>query len=372
MKASESVAWVLVSALVAGCGGTITFRAAAPPPPPPAEVTVGVGAPAPPPPEAAPAPAPPAAEATVEVEPVSQGDPEEVSATTEPPDPVYEEETPAPSQGYIWINGYWGWNGIDWGWHWGRWESPPPGRIYIQPYYERVGPRVVYVRGYWGTHESPHRSYGGERIHFVAAARPANYHRGEHVVVEHRAGPPPGKRPGNAYVHATGVVRPVPHETVPHRIAENTAHPEPREEKGGVHEGAVGHEPGKENETAKGHEPVSGHEPTKGGHEAPSEHDAMNKEHEPADVARHGAAPGKEATATKEHEAMPAKEPSNEHEALPPKAAPKEHEPTAGRESTTDVPKKVEMEKATHSAPTGTPARPPPTPRKVTAADKKE
>jgi hypothetical protein len=171
----------------------------------------------------------------------------------------------------------------------------------------------------------------------------------------------------------------VPHETVPHRIAENTAHPEPREEKGG-------HEPGKENETAKGHEPVSGHEPTKGGHEAASEHNAVNKEHEPADVARHGAAPGKEATATKEHEALPpkeatatkeheatpAKEPSNEHEALPPKAAPKEHEPTTGHESTTDAPKKVEMEKATHSAPTGTPARPPPTPRKVTAADKKE
>jgi hypothetical protein len=169
----------------------------------------------------------------------------------------------------------------------------------------------------------------------------------------------------------------VPHETVPHRIAENTAHPEPREEKGGVHEGAVGHEPGNENETAKGHEPVSGHEPTKGGHEAASEHDAMNKEHgaapgkEATATKEHEALPPKEATATKEHEAMPAKEPSNEHEAMPPKAAPKEHEPTAGREST-DVPKKVEMEKATHSAPTGTPARPPPTPRKVTAADKKE
>jgi hypothetical protein len=391
MKASAGhVAWVVVSALVSGCGGTVTFRAAEPPPPPPAEVTVGVGA-SPPPPPAQPAPAPPpppvTAEANVEVEPIAQGDPEEVSATTEPPDPVYEEETPEPSPGYVWVGGYWGWNGVDWGWHWGRWESPPSGRIYIQPYYERVGPRVVYVQGYWGTRNSPHRSYGGERIHFAPPARPANYHRGEHVVVEHRAGPPPGKRPGNAYVRATGTVRPVPHETVPqHRTASmhdaNAPRAEPREEKGNVHEGAVGHEPGKENETGKGHEAIAGHEPPKGheavvGRDPMSEHEAApgkatSKEHEPGmehpEVTRHEVVPSK--VPSNEHEAAPSKEPASERAAAPSKEAPKEHEPTA-RESTTDVPKKVETENATHSAPSTPAARPPPTPRKVTEAEKK-
>ncbi len=398
MKAAsiESVAWVVVSALVSGCGGSVTFRATAPPPPPPAEVTVGAEAPAPSPPAPSAPPPPVAPEATVEVEPVTEGDPEEVAATTEPPDPVYEEETPAPSPGYVWVGGYWGWNGVDWGWSWGRWESPPQGRIYIHPYYERVGPRVVYVRGYWGTHDSPRRSYGGERIHFAPPTRPANYHRGEHVVVEHRAGPPPGKRPGNAYVRATGTVRPVPHETVPqHRTASmhdaNTPRSEPKEEKGNVHEGTVGHEPGKENEPAKGHEAIAGHEPPKSGHEAVvgrdpmTEHEAAPgkgtaKEHEPGmehpEVARHGVTPGKEAVATKEHEAAPAKEPTKEHEvapakeqAAPAKEAPKEQ--AAGREPATDVPKKVEMEKATHSAPSAAPAHAPPTPRKVTTMEKK-
>jgi hypothetical protein len=372
MKASiESVAWVLVSALVSGCGGSLTVRATAPPPPPPPEVTVGVGvgapAPAAPGPSAPPPPA--AAEVTVEVEPITQGDPEEVTATTEPPDPVYEEETPAPSPGHVWVGGYWGWNGVDWGWNWGRWESPPAGRLYVQPYYERVGTRVVYVRGYWGTHDSPHRSYGGERIELARPARPANYHRGEHPTVEHRAGPPPGKRPGNAYVHATGTVRPVPHETVPqHRTASmhdaNTPRAESKEEKGNVHEGTAGHEPGKATEPGKGHEAIAGHEPPKSGHEVAADHEGT-KEHEPvsghADVARHGVAPGKEATATKEHEAAPSKE----HEAAPSKEAPKEHEPT------TDVPKKAETEKATHSAPSAAPARAAPPPKKGTEADKK-
>jgi hypothetical protein len=240
------------------------------------------------------------------------------------------------------------------------------------------------VQGYWGTHNSPHRSYGGERIHFAPPPRPPNYHRGEHVVVEHRAGPPPGKRPGNAYVRATGTVRPVPHETMPqHRTASmhdaNTPRAEPREEKGNVHEAAVGHEPGKENETVKGHEAVAGHEPPKSGHEAVVGRDPMS-EHEPSVPGKATSRehePGMEHPEVTRREVVPAKEPMNEHAAPPAKepmsehaAPPKEHAP-APRESTIDVPRKVETEKATHSAPT-TPVRaPPPTPRKVTEMDKK-
>lgn len=159
----------------------------------------------------------PAADA--DAEPIAQGDPEEVTATTEPPDPVYEEQTDSPGPGYAWVGGYWGWNGVDWGWNWGRWAVAPEGTVYVDPYYERVGDNVVYVRGYWGPHDYVARSYGGDRIRFAAAVRPDNYHRGDHLVVEHRAGPLPGQRPGGLYEKATGALRSVPHQTVPQHVA---------------------------------------------------------------------------------------------------------------------------------------------------------
>jgi hypothetical protein len=221
-KSMKRFGLVVVSALTAGCTGSLTLGATAPPPP---VVTVGVGvsSDAPPPP-----PVSAGATVDVEAEPIATGDPEEVTATTEPPDPVYEEQTDSPGPGVVWVGGYWGWNGVDWGWTWGRWAAPPEGQVYVDPYYERVGGRVVYVRGYWGPHDAPRRSYGGDRIRFTAAVRPANYHRGEHVVVEHRAGPLPGKRPGAAYEHATGVVRPLPKATAPaHRVAEEHETPAP-------------------------------------------------------------------------------------------------------------------------------------------------
>jgi len=184
----------------------------------------------------------------VEAEPIAEGEPEEVTATTEPPDPVYEEQTDSPGPGNVWVGGYWGWNGADWSWNWGRWATPPAGKVYIEPYYERVGGKVVYVQGSWGAHDAPRRSYGGEHIKFTAAVRPANYHRGEHVVVEHKAGPPPGKRPGGAYEHATGKVRPLPKATAPaHRVAEAHENATPRE-KEKAHEGTAGHPTGHEGE----------------------------------------------------------------------------------------------------------------------------
>ena len=278
----KRIGWVItVPALVVGCGGTLTVRTAPPPPPPVITVGVGVDAPPPPPaPEAPPAPpAPePAASVDVEVDPIPAGDPEEVQATSEPPDPVYEEQTDSPNPGYVWVGGYWGWNGVDWGWNWGRWSEPVAGQFYIAPYYERVGDRVVYVHGYWGPHDAPHRAYGGDRITFTAAVRPANYHRGEHIVVEHRAGPAPGKRPGGVYVHAVGTVRPLPKATAPaHRVAEahpaagprggvaghetvhETTHETATKETTGPH-GAMGHETVHETTHETAHEGPAGHE----------------------------------------------------------------------------------------------------------------
>ncbi len=173
------------------------------------------------------------AQADVDAAPeVSAADPEEVTATTEPPDPVYEEQLDPIGPGYVWVGGSWGWTGSDWAWYPGRWLQPPEGRVYIEPYYERVGGRVVFVGGFWGDRNAPPRSYGGERLVFTAAVRPANYRRGEPVHVARSGGAPPGSRPSTFYAHATGTPRSVPTATVPSRTAARETHAQ------NAHEGA--------------------------------------------------------------------------------------------------------------------------------------
>jgi hypothetical protein len=217
---------------------------------------------------------------------------------------------------------------VDWGWSWGRWAQPPEGQIYIEPYYERVGGRVVYVQGSWGARDAPRRSYGGDRIELRAAARPANYHRGEHVAVEHRAGPPPGKRPGGAYVKATGTVRPLPTATAPvHRVASTHDAVAPRSEpnkeplntRGAAtaHEGVAGHEatPAHESVTPA-HESVTPAHESITAREAASAHETNAAEAPKKDVAAETAA---HATPTPSHAAPPSTQPKKAAPAPPPK-----------------------------------------------------
>jgi hypothetical protein len=162
-----------------------------------------------PPPTAAPVNAKAAAANDVRPE-ITIADPPEVTVTTEPPEPLYEEQADPLGPGYVWTAGYWGWTGVDWAWYPGTWLMAPEGRVYIEPYYERVNGNVVYVGGYWGAAGAPRRSYGGDQIVFVAPVRPGDYRRGEAARVVHNPGVQPGSRPATAYVQATGMARPVP------------------------------------------------------------------------------------------------------------------------------------------------------------------
>src|SRR5262245_58826208 len=54
---------------------------------------------------------------------VAMGDPGYTYVQTLPPDPIYEEITPAPAYGYVWIDGYWHWSGWEWLWLIGHWEA---------------------------------------------------------------------------------------------------------------------------------------------------------------------------------------------------------------------------------------------------------
>jgi hypothetical protein len=55
-----------------------------------------------------------------------------------------------PGPGYIWIDGYWAWNGQRWVVEHGHWAVPPSGRrVWVAPHYERYGHEHRYVPGYW-------------------------------------------------------------------------------------------------------------------------------------------------------------------------------------------------------------------------------
>ena len=83
-------------------------------------------------------------------QPVPGGVPEEVVVTQDPPAPLYETVGVAPGPGFIWIGGYYHWNGGRWVWYRGHFARPPhAGAVWIGPRYEFRGGHRVYIRGYW-------------------------------------------------------------------------------------------------------------------------------------------------------------------------------------------------------------------------------
>jgi hypothetical protein len=73
----------------------------------------------------------------------------EVEVGEAPPAPIVEDISIAPAPGFIWIGGFWAWNGR-WMWQGGRWAHPPRhGALWIGPRYVVRGGRHVFIRGYW-------------------------------------------------------------------------------------------------------------------------------------------------------------------------------------------------------------------------------
>lgn len=56
----------------------------------------------------------------------------------------------APGPGFVWINGYWGFEGGRHVWIAGRWERPPRGRsAWVAGRWDRQGSRWAYRPGRW-------------------------------------------------------------------------------------------------------------------------------------------------------------------------------------------------------------------------------
>jgi hypothetical protein len=80
---------------------------------------------------------------------VSVGEPSPFTVSSMPPEPLYEQMTPSPGYGQVWIDGSWHWNGSEWVWIDGRWDREQPGLVYVQPATSYVAARYLYTPGYW-------------------------------------------------------------------------------------------------------------------------------------------------------------------------------------------------------------------------------
>jgi hypothetical protein len=165
--------------------------------------------------------------------------------TSMPPEPLYEEMSASPGYGYVWIDGFWHWNGSEWVWVSGRWTQEQAGYEYVQPYYGYdTGGQVVYYPGYWSR---PDQIPQGWNVRDHRDGRPIVVSRPPGTTVPPPRGgtgyrpppgnvggnPPPRQTPGQAYQPPTYQPTP-PNDTHgvpdPHRIpppGETRGNPEP-------------------------------------------------------------------------------------------------------------------------------------------------
>ncbi|MEI9812412.1 MAG: hypothetical protein WDO18_06925 [Acidobacteriota bacterium] len=68
-----------------------------------------------------------------------------------PPPPVRVEARGfAPGQGYVWVDGYWGYNRNAYAWTPGYWTRPPRGRsVWVAPGWQSRGGRYHFRPGRW-------------------------------------------------------------------------------------------------------------------------------------------------------------------------------------------------------------------------------
>ena len=72
--------------------------------------------------------------------------------TEAPPAPQVEVVGVAPTPGYIWIGGFWGWAGGRHVWTNGYWAAPRPGYRWVPHQWHRHGPGWRAAPGYWQRH----------------------------------------------------------------------------------------------------------------------------------------------------------------------------------------------------------------------------
>ena len=81
--------------------------------------------------------------------PVAEEPPSVVVVPQAPPTMIVERRPYRPASNYVWVDGYWVWNGATYVWQPGYWAAPPqPNVIWVSPVYERFDHGYHYRPGY--------------------------------------------------------------------------------------------------------------------------------------------------------------------------------------------------------------------------------
>jgi hypothetical protein len=76
--------------------------------------------------------------------------PPEITVPQPPPPPREEMRMPPPSQGQVWLPGYWSWNNNEWAWMPGRLEKPPERMAtWVPGQWTQRGDAWVWRSGHW-------------------------------------------------------------------------------------------------------------------------------------------------------------------------------------------------------------------------------
>ena len=67
-----------------------------------------------------------------------------------PPAPVVEARVVAPGAGWVWVPGYYAWDGVAYVWTPGSWRLPPSGRrVWVAPHWQQERRGWFFVEGHW-------------------------------------------------------------------------------------------------------------------------------------------------------------------------------------------------------------------------------
>ncbi len=67
-----------------------------------------------------------------------------------PPQMRFERRPPPPGPGFVWVGGYWSWNGSAHAWTSGQWQAPPQqGQTWVAPQWRHRGRHWMFRQGGW-------------------------------------------------------------------------------------------------------------------------------------------------------------------------------------------------------------------------------
>jgi hypothetical protein len=74
-----------------------------------------------------------------------------IERTQPPPAPIARVEVPGPppAAGYVWVPGYWDWNGHDYVWISGRYQASRPDSVWVAGHWQGSDSGWQWVPGYW-------------------------------------------------------------------------------------------------------------------------------------------------------------------------------------------------------------------------------